>query len=667
MSWHLGIDIGGTFTDVVAHEQSSGTTRTAKVWSIKNDPKATIGSALESLGLAASDVRMLTFGTTIVTNAIIQGQLGRVALIATTGFADILDIARQNRRVVYDIATPARDPSPVPEDLRFEIDARMRPDGSTVMPLDASQVTEILNAIDGETDAVAISLLHAYADGSHEEAVGELCRARLPHVSLSHQVWPQLKEYERTLATVLNASVMPMVANYVATLDEFLPEDLRLELFHSAGGMMTPAAATALPLSLALSGPAAGVEAARQVAEDAELPLAISLDMGGTTTDVCLIVDGRPEVHEQTEVGSWRVNLPMLAVHSIGAGGGSLVSHGAAGLQVGPESAGSDPGPACYGRGGKRPTLTDAAVILGYLRPAEESDSGVQIDKAAAEKAYEGLARQLDMPVSRAARGVVRVANANMARALRRITVDKGVDTRDCALIAFGGAGPMYAVELARNVGIGTVLVPRDSSLLSAVGCLTTAPSYTRQRTVRLAEESWDDTAYRGACSSIAEAATSSLLQGRSEDSDINLTYLAFMRYMGQSYAIEIPCTPDTAAEELRDAFWRRHEELYGFHTDEPWEVQSLRVTASMSPEIVGFDSLAPSETSPTPKAAVKCVFDGGGVDTDIYERDDLIPGHRLDGPLIILDRTSTTVVPPGTTVEATTHGHLRIEVGERS
>ena len=667
MSWHLGIDIGGTFTDVVAHDGSTGATRSAKVWSVKDDPKATITSALEALDLAATDVRMLTFGTTIVTNAIIQGQLGRVALLTTAGFGDVLDIARQNRKIVYDIATPPREPAPVPRELRFEIDARMRPDGSIATPLDPRQVQDILKSIDGNVDAIAVSLLHAYANGEHERSVGDMCREHMAHVSLSHRIWPQIKEYERTLATVLNAAVTPLVANYVATLDDFLPEDLRLELFHSAGGMMTSEAAQALPLSLALSGPAAGVEAARKVAIESDIPLAISIDMGGTTTDVCLIVDGQPEVHEEAEVGPWKANLPMLAVHSIGAGGGSLVRHGSGGLQVGPESAGAAPGPACYGRGGTRPTLTDAAVLLGYLQPSTDSDGGVEIDKDIAERAFEGLARQLDIPIPRAARGVVRVANANMARALRRITVDKGVDTRDCALIAFGGAGPMYAAELARDVGIKSVLVPVDSSLLSAVGCLTTAPSYTRQRTIRLAGEDWQVATFQDICASVASEARESLLQGRPEDSEVRLDYLAFMRYLGQSYAIAIGCTPESTGDDLRNAFWRRHEELYGYHTDEPWELQSLRVTARMDPEVVEFESLEPSELEPAPTETVTCNFEGGPAETPLYRREEFRPGTVLEGPLIVVDQTSTTVVPPGCRISAVAHGHLRLDIGDQT
>lgn len=668
MKWHLGIDIGGTFTDVVAHNSSTGESRSAKVWSVKDDPLTTIDSALESLELSATDVRVLTFGTTIVTNAIIQRQLGRVALLTTSGFGDVLDIARQNRQIVYDIATPPREPAPVPRDLRFEIDARMSQDGSTLSPIDSKQVQEILKLVGANVDAVAVSLLHAYANGEHEEVVGEICRRRqIEHVSLSHRVWPQLKEYERTLATVLNAGVMPIVANYVATLTSFLPEDLRLELFHSAGGMMTPETATALPLSLALSGPAAGVEAAREVALDVDAALAISLDMGGTTTDVCLIVDGRPEVHEQAEVGPWKVNLPMLAVHSIGAGGGSLVSHSASGLQVGPSSAGADPGPACYGRGGTRPTLTDAAVILGYLQESHNVDTGVAIRKDAAEKAYEGMARQLDIPLTHLARGVVRVANANMARALRRITVDKGVDTRDCVLIAFGGAGPMYATELARDVGVKNVIIPRDSSLLSAVGCLATAPSYTRQRTIRLAGNSWEDDVFQDVCAAIAEEAKENLLRGRKGDAEIELTYLAFMRYMGQSYAIEIPCTPETTKEEFRELFWLRHEQLYGYYTDEPWEVQSLRVRASMDPVNFVMVQENGKEEALVASATVNCSYIGGSMDTPIYSRESLRPGHRLAGPLIVADQTSTTVVPPDCTIEVTKHGHLRIDLEEPS
>ncbi len=667
MSWNLGIDIGGTFTDAVAYDGSTKTYRTAKVWSVRDDPRATVSSALETLGLEATDPRTMTFGTTIVTNAIVQGKLGRVALLTTAGHGDVLDIARQSRRALYDLAAPPREPAPVPRGLRFEIDARMRPDGGATAPVDPDRVRDILKRLDGTVDSVAVSLLHAYANGEHERVVGELCREIFPHVSLSHEVWPQLREYERTLATVLNASVMPMAADYVATLGAFLPAGLRLELFHSGGGMMTPEAAVSLPLSLALSGPAAGVEAARRVARDVEAPLAISIDMGGTTTDVCLIVDGLPEIRDQVQVGPWTVNLQMLAVHSIGAGGGSLVRHGSAGIQVGPESAGADPGPACYGRGGGRPTLTDAAVVLGYLRPSAHAADGVRIDGNLAERAFEDLTRQLDTPAPRVARGVVRIANANMARALRRITVDRGVDTRDCALIAFGGAGPMYAAELARDTGIGTVLVPRESSLLSAIGCLTATPIYTRQRTVRLSGVDWNAGAFERVCAAIADEARGSLLRGRGGEAAVGVEYAVFMRYLGQSHVIEVPCVPKSGADDLQAAFRRRHEELYGYCTEEPWELQSLRVTARIDPEIPEFDRPEASGVAPEPVETANCRFSEGPAITPVYARDDLGPGRILKGPLIVVDRTSTTVVPPGCRLDMTPHGHLRIDVGEVS
>ena len=299
----------------------------------------------------------------------------------------------------------------------------------------------------------------------------------------------------------------------------------------------------------------------------------------------------------------------MLAVHSIGAGGGSLVSHGVAGLRVGPDSAGADPGPACYGRGGTSPTLTDAAVILGYLQAGTDARGTVQISKHAAEEAFAALAEQLALPLTNTARGVVRVANANMARALRRISVDRGVDTRECALIAFGGAAPMYAAELAREVGIGTVIVPRNSSVLSALGCLSTAPSYTRQRTVRLAGSNWDAAAYRRCCSEVAAQASDSLLLGRAGQGDIDLEYLAFMRYLGQSYAIEVACTPDSTGDDLRVAFWDRNEALYGYRTDEPYEVQSLRVTARMQPEAIDFIRAPRSSSAPLAIATVTSIF----------------------------------------------------------
>jgi N-methylhydantoinase A len=378
---------------------------------------------------------------------------------------------------------------------------------------------------------------------------------------------------------------------------------------------------------------------------------------------VCLIVDGQPEIHEQAQVGAWTVNLPMLAVHSIGAGGGSLVSHSAAGLRVGPDSAGANPGPACYGRGGESPTLTDAAVILGYLQPCTDPQQSVQISKASAETAFTSLAGQLAMSRADTARGVVRVANANMARALRRISVDKGVDTRECALIAFGGAAPMYAAELAREVGIRTVIVPHNSSVLSALGCLSTTPSYTHQRTVRLAGTNWDATAYRQCCADVAAQASDSLLRGRAESTQVDLEYVAFMRYFGQSYAITVPCTPRSTGGELRSAFWNRHEALYGYRTDEPYEIQSLRVTARMQSEAIDFTPLQPSALAPAAIETVTCIFENGTANIPFYQRADLGVGHTLQGPLIIADETSTTVIPPGCSVAAMTQGHLRIDI----
>jgi N-methylhydantoinase A len=657
VTWHLGIDIGGTFTDAVAFSSTLGETRTAKVWSVRNNPVDAIGSAISALGLVPRDVGVLTFGTTVVTNAMIEGRIARVALLTTAGFRDVLHIGRMNRRVIYSIAAPHRDPAPVPREDRHEIDERLNADGSVRVALDEPAARATIAKLDPGFRAVAVCLLHAYANPAHEQALGALCRSHFDHVALSHEIWPQAKEFERTLATVLNAGVMPIVADYLDELGEYLPDGTRLELFHSAGGMIAPEAARATPLALALSGPAAGVAAACRVAEDVGAPQAISLDMGGTTTDVCLIVDGRPEIRDEAQLGGFTVSPPMLAVQAIG---GSIVRLGPSGLQVGPDSAGADPGPACYRRGGTEPTITDAAVLLGFLRPIVDSDAPMKIDPAAAAVAYGPLCRTLSLAPSAAAAGVIRVANAAMARALRRITIDRGVDLRRSTLIAFGGAGPMFAAMLADDVGIAEVVVPRNSSALSAVGCLLTAPSYTRQRTVRLGEADWTPAGFAEICRDVAGEAVSSLRLGRSGTDGLELDYVAFMRYAGQSYAIEVPCTPETDVDELRRRFWENHEALDGYHTREPWEIRSLRVRATLPAEPIVFRPPAASADARDGDEST-CWFDGAETATPFLDREALGTGRTASGPAVVVDSVSTTVVPPGWRATVTPEGHIRM------
>ena len=491
--WRVGVDVGGTFTDVVAVNRTCRDTRVAKVPSRSDDRVASLLAALQAVNLAWPDVDDLIHGTTLVTNAIIEDDLAEVALIATRGFSDTLAIGRQNRLHLYRLDLPPKLVPQVPAELRFEVTERLDHEGRVLEPMDPRSVEDVLRRIgESGTTAVAVSLLHSYANPAHEEALGERLRERLPFVALSNRVNPEAREYERTATTTLSAGVMPLAASYLDRLEAAKPAGSRLHLFHSAGGMASPEALRDLPLGLAASGPAAGVAAAGRIARDLDVDHAISFDMGGTTTDVCLIFDGEAHISSDRSLGGRPLRQPMVAVESIGAGGGSIarLDHGA--LVVGPESAGADPGPACYARGGGRPTVSDANLVLGYMDPDRVIGGDIRLDPAAARAAIAPLASAMGTTVEAAALGVVRVANSAMLRALRGVTVERGIDGRRCALLAFGGAGPMHAVELARAFSIAGVIVPAHSSVFSALGCVSAKMSYAQQRTLRMAVGDWD-------------------------------------------------------------------------------------------------------------------------------------------------------------------------------
>jgi N-methylhydantoinase A len=477
--WQVGIDIGGTFTDLVALHPATGEVRSGKVPTRRDDPVASIQAALAAAGLDAEAVDDLVHGTTLVTNAIVEDRVEPVALVTTRGFEDVLDIGRAGRQTLYRLDALPRRPAQVPPARRIGLAERVDHAGAAVLVPDAAALAEAAAAV-GATgvESVAVSLLHSYANPAHERAMADALRGVAPFLSLSHMVNPETREFERTAATVLNASVMPIAARYLARLEREV-RGARLHVMHSAGGMASPEAAARRPLAMALSGPAAGVSAAARVAADLGLERVLSFDMGGTTTDVCLIVGGTAEISTDSKLAGRPVRQPMVAVESIGAGGGSLVQFGTGGLSIGPESAGADPGPAAYGRGGTRPTVTDANAVLGYRDPTRRLGGAITLDVAAAEAAMRPLAERLGVGVIELALGVQRVANAAMVRALARVTVERGVDGRQCTLLAFGGAGPMHAAGLAREFGIAEIVVPRFSSAFSALGCIVADMSHT--------------------------------------------------------------------------------------------------------------------------------------------------------------------------------------------
>ncbi len=666
-TWQVGVDIGGTFTDIVALDPADGMLRAAKVRSISDEPEKSLDVALATIGLNWGDVADLMHGTTMATNAIVQNKLSPVALIATEGFGDTLEIGRQDRRDLYRLDVLPKLLPLVPESLRLEVAERVDVEGQILMPL-AEEAAEsvVQEAMGREVEAVAVALLNAYANPVHERALGARLAGAVPYVALSHRVNPEEREYERTSVTVLNAALMPRTSDYVDKLSRRALNGTRLHLFHSAGGMAAPEAVKELPLALALSGPAAGVAAAGSVARELDLDRVVSFDMGGTTTDVCLIVEGDAQVSSERLLAGRPVRQPMVAVESIGAGGGSMAIAEAGAIRVGPQSAGAEPGPACYGLGGSRPTVSDANLVLGYLRGGSVLGGSVSLNEDAAHRVIGDLATTFGVGATEAALGIYRVANASMTRALRRVTVERGVDARDCTLLAFGGAGPMHAVALARQAGISRVVVPRFSSVFSALGCLTAKLSYARQQTVRMPSHDWDGERLAALRADLLARLSAPLVAAGHDANELHAEDIAAVRYAGQSYAVEVPYTAPTDPARLGADFKARHAVLYGFATNESWELESVRLSVSAPPRARLEGLPRPSAPGPTEAhATLPAMFESDGMmPTPRFNRGEIGTRQRIEGPAVIEDDFSTVVVDPGAAAYTDAHGHLRIDVG---
>ena len=654
--WEVGTDIGGTFTDIIAIHTTTGQTRTAKVPSRPAAPVRAMLEALAAIALQPGEVRRFVHGTTRVTNALVEGRLPRTALVATAGFEDVLEIGRYRRADLYRLDVPPKLPPLVPPGLCFGLQERLDHTGAVLLaPTDAELDRLVTWVRASQVESVAISLLHAYANPAHERLVLQRLLGVVRHVCVSHEINPEMREYERTSSTVFNAAAMPIAVEYLTELEEELPLGAGLLVFHSAGAMVPIPAVKKRPLVMAMSGPAAGVSASASLARALQRPRVLTFDMGGTTTDVCLIVDGTAEMTDTRTIGGRPLRQPMLAVHSIGAGGGSIVHLGPGGLGVGPHSAGSEPGPACYGRGGDRPTITDANALLGYLDPAARLGDAIALDLDAAASVIAPIASQLEMSLIDTALGIVQVANAAMVRALRRVTVERGVDGRDCTLLAFGGGGPMHAAGLADIYGLAEVIVPAASSAFSALGCLTADHSFLQQQTVRLPLDGLSQDSFDTRMADLLAQVTEPLVSHGVAAADIVTEHVALMRYVAQSDATPIPFTLPLDPSRLAADFTRRHRDLYGYATAEPIVIESLRVQARKpaAPRLV-----RPDPGLARPATTRICHFPGAlAVQTAILDRGSL--GATVSGPAIICDTWSTTVVPPGWQARADDLGTL--------
>ncbi len=567
----LGVDTGGTFTDLVDDDG-----RVIKVPSTPDDPVRALRAALAVHATQAgtpdpSLPDVLGHGTTVATNALLERRVGRVALVTTSGFADVIEIARQVRPSLYDQSRVRPEPL-VPRELRFEVGGRFDGQGRELEALDEASVPAVPDGV----EAVAVCLLHADLDAGHEERVAKVLAARGLDVTCSHEVSPEFREYERTVTTVANAALRPVCRRYLLELEELARDAL---VMTSAGGLVPATEAAELPAALLLSGPAGGVRAAAAVADACGFPDAVSFDMGGTSTDVCLVRGGVPEPAPSRVVAGYPVRLPALDIHTIGAGGGSIarIDPGGA-LVVGPESAGAVPGPVCYGRGGDAPTVTDADLVLGRIPPDAALPGLGRLDVAAARGALERAALT--------AEGVVTVVDSAMERAVRRVTVEQGVDPRSLALVAFGGAGALHACAIADALDMAAVIVPPRAGVLSAVGIVCSPRQRERVRSWPTPRE------HDGLAAGLGELAAeaTALVAGSADASEVEVERLVDCRYAGQSHELTVATPADFHAEhERRNGFARR---------DAPVEVIALRARARRPAALTPADLPAPERRS---------------------------------------------------------------------
>ncbi|MGB3772338.1 MAG: hydantoinase/oxoprolinase family protein [Rhodococcus sp. (in: high G+C Gram-positive bacteria)] len=674
MRYRLGVDVGGTFTDVLLLEETTGSTFRAKTPSTPADQSVGVLNGIAKVcadaGIEPSEIGQVLHGTTVATNAILQGRGARVGLVTTDGFRQVLQIARSfvPGGLAGWIIWPKPEPLAALENT-VEVVGRLGADGGEITPLDEEQARTQLRRLAGAgIEALTISLINAYANDAHEKQVAEWAAAELPGVpiSISSQVLPEMREYERTLTTVANSYVQPEVSRYVRNLDQSLQEKgitAPLSILRSDGGLVQSAKAAESPVSLLLSGPAGGVTGAVWFAEQAGYSNFLTFDMGGTSTDVALVLDGEPRIGRETKVGDLAVRATSVDVRTVGAGGGSIahVPELTKALRVGPQSAGADPGPAAYGNGGTEPTVTDANVVLGYL-PAALAGGEVALDVEASRTAVATVADAIGLgSAEEAASGIVDIVNENMFGALRLVSVQQGYDPRDFALVSFGGAGPLHANALGRLTGAWPVIVPPSPGVLCAYGDATTCVRDESARTMIRAFSATDDAELRTALTELAESAATRLSAEGVPAEQQSAKYQVDLRYQGQGF--EIPVDLDAEALDSGDllstlgtAFDTEHQRLFSFLLKNEREVINLRVTVSGPRPDVAFQALEAGGEDPSAAlvSTNEVWMDGAYAAAGIYDRAKLLAGNVISGPAVITEMDSTTLVLSGHT--ATVH-----------
>lgn len=650
----IGVDVGGTFTDVVRIDD--GEVSVTKVPSTPAAPEQGVQEALDATSQTGLPIGFIAHGTTVATNAVLEGTWARTALITTRGFRDVLEIGRQARPSLYDLHDDKPEPI-VPRNRRFEVDERLDERGNIETALTDSALTETVTAIEeADVDAVGICLLFAYERDDHERMMVDALSGLDIAISRSSDVLPEIREYERTLATVLNAALKPVMARYLDRLVEVVGQhapDADLRIMRSNGGIIGPRTAAERPITTVLSGPAAGVTGAAYIAQRAGHEQVITMDMGGTSCDVSLVEGGEPAVSTEVRVGEYPIGLPMVDVHTIGAGGGSIawIDTGGA-LRVGPRSAGADPGPVCYGRGGTDATVTDAHAVLGRIDPTMFPSDALSpsIDRAERHLAAE-IASPLELPLETAAAGIIEIADANMERAIRVVSIERGHDPRSFALVAFGGAGPLHASTIARSLEIPTVLVPRAAGVLSALGLVLADVVHEFSTSKVRLLDTVDPADLDDRFETFASEGRERLTDEDIDDTALTIERSIEMRYLGQSYTIpvSVPAVLDEAAmETVADRFHEHHRNRYGYASPgEPLELVTLRLRAIghvRPPDL----KLRPTDVDdPTPDRHRQVWFDNAYRETAIFDRSTLQPGMEFEGPAVVEGPDSTALIHP--------------------
>ena len=680
--YRLGADVGGTFTDILLIEEASGRSFTAKVPSTPQDSSIGVLNGIERVcdqaGVSLADISHVMHGTTVATNTVLTASGARVGLVTTKGYKQVLQIARSyvpgglGGWVIFNKSEPL-----APLELTIEADERIGAKGEIVQPLDEEALKQSLTALSQRgIEALTVSLMNAYANGTHEERVRQIADSIFPDIpiSISSEVVPEMYEYERTETTVVNSYIRPVVSTYIENLEAELNRrmsGMQLHILRSDGGLASAQAAKEAPVNLLMSGPAGGVSGAVWVARQAGYTDLLTFDMGGTSTDVALIQNGVAQTRRETRVADVTVRSSSIDVRTVGAGGGSIayVPELTKALRVGPQSAGAEPGPAAYGMGGTEPTVTDANVVLGYLPASAKLGGDMDMDAGWAEAAVETIGKAMGLSTHDSAEGIVKIVNENMFGALRLVSVEQGFDPRDFALVAFGGAGPLHANALGKLMNSWPVIIPPGPGVLCAYGDATTRVRDEASRTFvrRFSETSHAETL--GILQELASSAAATLDAEGVARSDQSTVYQVDLRYAGQGMRLTLEVSPEEfetgGLEELGNRFDAMHEQLFTFALDAERELYTLRALVQGRESAAEAQALASGNGDPSAAkyAQSKVYYDGQHHDAIIFDRALLKAGDRVSGPAIVTEMDSTTLVLPGCTGEVDPVGNLLIRL----